>query len=80
MYTNIESSCCMPETNIYTVAQQLRISLPMQEMWPLSLHQKDPLEKEIAMPTSVFLPGKSHGGFPEEPGRLQSIGCNADMT
>ena len=52
----------------------------MQEMWPLSLHQKDPLEKEIAMPTSVFLPGKSHGGFPEEPGRLQSIGCNADMT
>ena len=22
MYTNIESSCCIPETNIYMVAQQ----------------------------------------------------------
>ena len=32
----------------------------MKETWVRSLGQQDPLENEI-QPTSVFLPGKSHG-------------------
>ena len=32
----------------------------MQEMWVQYLGREYPLEEEIA-PTSVFLPGKSHG-------------------
>ena len=30
-------------------------------MWVRSLGWKDPLEEEMAQPTPVFLPGKSHG-------------------
>ena len=40
----------------------------MQEMWVLSLVQKDPLEKEMAT-HPVFLPGKPDK---QEPGGLQS--------
>ena len=40
----------------------------MQEMWVLSLGQKDPLEKEMAT-HPVFLPGKPDK---QEPGGLQS--------
>ena len=32
-----------------------------QESWVQSLGQDDPLEKEMAKPTPVFLPGKSLG-------------------
>ena len=32
----------------------------MQEMWVQSLNREDSLEKEM-QPTSVFLPGESHG-------------------
>ena len=30
-------------------------------MWVRSLGWEDPLEEEMAQPTPVFLPGKSHG-------------------
>ena len=33
----------------------------MQETWVQSLGREDPLEKEMATCTTVFLPGKSHG-------------------
>ena len=32
----------------------------MQEMWVQYVHGEDPLEKEMAKPTLVFLSGKSH--------------------
>ena len=43
----------------------------MQEMWVQSLGQEDPLEKEMAIHSSIFaweIP------WTEEPGRLQSMG------
>ena len=43
------------------MAEWLRIRLPMQETWVQPLGQEDPLEKEVAIPTPVFLPRKSHG-------------------
>ena len=42
----------------------------MQETQVWSLGQEDPLEKEMATPTAVFLPGE----FQEEHGRLWSMG------
>ena len=33
----------------------------MEETQVQSLGQEDPLEKGMAIPTAVFLPGKSHG-------------------
>ena len=59
------------------VAQEQRIHLPMQETqetqetWVPSLGKEDPLEKEMATHSSILawrIP------WPEEPGRLQSIG------
>ena len=45
-----------------------RIRLPVQETWVRSLHQKDPLEKEMATQCSCWeIP------WTEEPGRLQSM-------
>ena len=49
----------------------IKIRLPMQETWVLSLSWEDPLEKEMATHSSVFaweIP------WTEEPGRLQSMG------
>ena len=43
----------------------------MQETWVSFMGWEDPLEEGIVQPTSVFLPGESHGQ--EEPGELQSI-------
>ena len=43
----------------------------MQEMWVQSLGQKDPLEEKMATHTSI-LAGTIP--WPEEPGRLQSVG------
>ena len=43
----------------------------MQEMQVQSLSQKDPLEWDMAIHSSI-LPGEFHGQ--EEPGRLQSMG------
>ena len=37
-----------------------RICLPLQETQVQSLGQKDPVEKEVAQPTPIFFPGKSH--------------------
>ena len=42
------------------VAQTINNLPAMQETWVQSLGQEDPLE-EVWQPTSVFLPGKSHG-------------------
>jgi len=36
------------------VAQRQRINLPMQEMWVQSLGLKDPLEKEMAIHSSIL--------------------------
>ena len=53
------------------VAPWLRISLPIQEMWVLSLGWEDPLEKEMATHSSI-LPWEIP--WTEEPGGLQSMG------
>ena len=49
-----------------------------QEMWVQSLSQEDPLEKKMAIHTSILaweIPWR------EEPGRLQSMGLQeSDMT
>ena len=42
------------------VAQWERTRLPMKKTWVQSLGREDPLER-VWQPTSVFLPGKSHG-------------------
>ena len=49
----------------------------VQETWVQSLGWKDPLEKGMP-PTPVFLPGESP--WTEEPGGLQSMGSQRDMT
>ena len=43
------------------VPQWERIHLPMQETRVRSLGWEDPLEKEMATHSSIFLPGKFHG-------------------
>ena len=55
----------------------LSLQPAMQEMRVPSLGWKDPLE-EAWEPTSVFLPGKSHGE--EEPGGLESMGLQESDT
>ena len=61
-------------TSASQVAEWQRILLPMQEMqetWVWSLGWEDPLEKEMATPSSILawrIPWR------EEPGGLQSIG------
>ena len=53
------------------VAQQERISLPRQEMKLQSLGWKDPLEREIAIHSSVLA---CEIPWTEEPGGLQFMG------
>ena len=43
------------------VAQTVKNLPAMWETWVQSLRQEDPLEKGMAKPTSVFLPGEFHG-------------------
>ena len=43
------------------VAQTVKCMSTMWETWVRALGWEDPLEKEMAIPTPVFLPGKSHG-------------------
>ena len=53
------------------MAQMVKHLPAMQETWVRSLGQEDPLEKEIATPSSILawkIPGM------EDPGRLQSMG------
>ena len=53
------------------MAQWWRIHLPMEEMWVPSLGQEDPLEKEMAIHSSILawkIP------WAEKPGALQSMG------
>ena len=53
------------------VAQRLKHLPAMRETWVRSLHQEDPLEKEMAIHSSIFawrIP------WTEEPGGLQSTG------
>ena len=54
------------------IAQKVKNWPAVQETWVRSLSLEDPLEKE-GLPTSVFLPGESHGPR-KEPGELQSMG------
>ena len=54
-----------------TVVKNLPAHAKTQEMWVQSLGQEDPLEKEMATPSSILawrIP------WTEEPGRLQSMG------
>ena len=54
-----------------------RIHLPTQETQVLSLGWEDPLEKEMATPSSIpawEIP------WTEEPGRLQSMGSKKSQT
>ena len=48
------------ERSYNLIAHQLKRLPPMWETWVWSLGREDPLEKEMK-PTSVFLPGESHG-------------------
>ena len=43
------------------VAQTVKNLLARQETWVRPLGKEDPLEKEMAIPTPVFLPGECHG-------------------
>ena len=59
------------------VAQWLRTHLLMQEMLVRSLGQEDPLEKGVAMYSSVLaweIP------WTEDPGGLQSVGSQKSQT
>ena len=42
------------------VAQTIKNLPAMQDTWVQSLGQEDPLEKGMANPLPVFLPGESH--------------------
>ena len=56
------------------VAQRLKRLPAMQETWVRSLGQEDPLEKEMATPSSTLawkIP------WTEKPGRLQSMGSQS---
>ena len=59
------------------MAQWLRIHLPTQETWVLSLSREDPLEKEMATHSSILawkIP------WMEEAGGLQSMGITKSRT
>ena len=43
------------------VARMVKNPPAMQDTWVQSLGQEDPLEKGMANPLPVFLPGESHG-------------------
>ena len=43
------------------MAQMVKNVPAMQDTWVRSLGWEDPLEKRMAKPTPVFLPGKPHG-------------------
>ena len=54
------------------MTQRLKCLPAMRETWVRSLGQEDPLEKEMATHSSILawrIP------WTEEPGRLQSMGC-----
>ena len=59
------------------MAQQLRITMPVQELWVQSLNLEDPLDKGMVTHSSI-LAWKS--AWTEEPGRLQSMGVTKSQT
>ena len=59
------------------MAQQLRIRMPVQELWVQSLNLEDPLDKGMVTHSSI-LAWKS--AWTEEPGRLQSMGVTKSQT
>ena len=67
-----------PISSLLIALAQMVKNLPaMQEIWVLSLSQEDPLEKRMATHSSILawkVP------WTEEPGRLQSMGSQSDMT
>ena len=61
----------------FLVAQIAKKLLAMQETQVQSLGWEDPLEKKVAIHSSILaweIP------WTEEPGRLQSMGSQSDMT
>ena len=64
--------------NSFLVAQMVKNLPAMQETQVWSLDREDPLEKEMAIHSSIFA---SRIPWTEEPGRVQSkglqkVGCN----
>ena len=62
---------------LIALAQMVKNMAAMQEIQVLSLGQEDPLEKRMATHSSILawkIP------WTEEPGRLQSMGSQSDMT
>ena len=59
------------------VAQWQRICLPKQETWVQSLGREDPLEKEMAIDSSILA---WEIQWTEEPGRLQSMALQKHHT
>ena len=66
-----------PTQGASLVAQMVECLPAMWETWIRSLGQEDPLEKEMATHSSTLawkIP------WTEDPGRLQSMGLQTDMT
>ena len=61
----------------FPVGSVVKNLLPMQEMSVRSLGQEDPLEKEMATPSSVLA---WETPWTEEPGRVQSVGLQKGQT
>ena len=70
--------CTHPDPYLTSLVSQMVKGLPtMWEAWAQSLGREDLLEKEIATHSSILawkIP------WTEEPGRLQSMGSELDMT
>ena len=60
------------------VAQMVKSLPAMWETWVQSLSREDPLEKEMTIRSSVFLPGKCHG--PRSPAGYSPWGCKESDT
>jgi len=59
------------------VAQTVKNLPVLQATWVQSLGQKDPLEKGMATHSSILA---WRNPWTEEPGELQSMGSQSDMT
>ena len=64
-------------TGKYNVTQQLRICLPLQDMWGQSLGWEDPVEEEMAIHFSILA---WEILWTEEPGGLRSVFMLVDQS
>ena len=75
-YSNVLITCSASKW-VSLVAQMVKNPSSMQETWVQSLGQEDPLEKEMAIHSSIFAWETS---WTEDPGRLQSMGSQKSWT